>query len=78
LSNGSVSVRIGSLLDKNVTATITGNRLAIAGLTSAGSGVKLNDLLSSGKLKIDGDATAFKAFLSNIDNFEFWFNIIEP
>jgi alkyl sulfatase BDS1-like metallo-beta-lactamase superfamily hydrolase len=78
LSNGTVSTRVGSFLSKDVTATITGNRLAIAGLTTPSSGIKLDDLISSGKLKIEGDVNAFKEFLSHIDNFEFWFNIIEP
>jgi alkyl sulfatase BDS1-like metallo-beta-lactamase superfamily hydrolase len=78
LSNGTVSTRVGTLLSKNVTATITGNRLAIAGLITPNSGVVLEELLSSGKLKIEGDTNAFKEFLSHIDNFEFWFNIIEP
>jgi len=53
------------------------SRLDFAILTS-GKGIKLDDLIKSGKIKIDGDADAFKAFLNNIDNFEYWFNIIEP
>jgi len=51
--------------------------LDLAILTS-GKGVKLDDLIKSGKIKIDGDAEAFKAFLNNIESFEYWFNIIEP
>jgi len=77
VSNGVVNPRIGSHIEKDVTATITMSRLDFAILTS-GKGIKLDDLIKSGKIKIDGDADAFKAFLNNIDNFEYWFNIIEP
>ncbi len=77
VSNGVVNPRIGSHLEKDVTATISMSRLDFAILTS-GKGIKLDDLIKSGKIKIDGDADAFKAFLNNIDNFEYWFNIIEP
>jgi alkyl sulfatase BDS1-like metallo-beta-lactamase superfamily hydrolase len=77
VSNGVVNPRIGSHLAQDVTATITMSRLDLAILTS-GKGVKLDDLIKSGKIKIDGDAEAFKAFLNNIESFEYWFNIIEP
>ena len=77
VSNGVVNPRVGSHLMKDVTATITMSRLDLAILTS-GKGVKVDDLIKSGKIKIEGDADAFKAFLNNIDNFNYWFNIIEP
>jgi alkyl sulfatase BDS1-like metallo-beta-lactamase superfamily hydrolase len=77
VSNGVVNPRIGSHLAQDVTATITMSRLDLAILTS-GKGVKLDDLIKSGKIKIDGDAEAFKAFLNTIESFEYWFNIIEP
>jgi hypothetical protein len=62
---------------KDVTATITMSRLDLAILTS-GKGVKADELIKSGKIKLVGDAEAFKSFLNNIDNFNYWFNIIEP
>jgi alkyl sulfatase BDS1-like metallo-beta-lactamase superfamily hydrolase len=77
LSNGVVIPRIGNPLTKDVTATITMDRIDLAILTS-GKDINVEDFIKSGKIKIDGDAVAFKNFLSNIDNFEFWFNIIEP
>jgi len=77
IKNGVVTPRIGQALTKDVTATITMNRMDLAVLTS-GNNLNMDDLINSGKIKIDGDASAFKTFLSNIDNFDFWFNIIEP
>jgi alkyl sulfatase BDS1-like metallo-beta-lactamase superfamily hydrolase len=77
VSNGVVNPRIGSHLVKDVTATITMSRLDLAILTS-GKGVKADELIKSGKIKLVGDAEAFKSFLNNIDNFNYWFNIIEP
>ncbi|WCT14945.1 alkyl/aryl-sulfatase [Mucilaginibacter jinjuensis] len=77
VGNGVVNPRIGSLITKDVTATITMSRKDLIILTS-GEDVKVDDYIKNGKIKIAGDADAFKKFLANIDNFNFWFNIIEP
>ncbi|UAT43428.1 MBL fold metallo-hydrolase [Anaplasmataceae bacterium AB001_6] len=38
----------------------------------------MGDLLSDGKVKINGDKQAFRDFFNMLDNFEFWFNIVTP
>ncbi|MDD1780913.1 MBL fold metallo-hydrolase [Enterovibrio sp. ZSDZ35] len=38
----------------------------------------LNDLVSAGQAKIEGNAKALTDIAGMLDNFEFWFNIIEP
>jgi alkyl sulfatase BDS1-like metallo-beta-lactamase superfamily hydrolase len=68
---------VGQPLTKDVTTTITMSRQDLAILTS-GKDVKMDGFIKSGKMKLDGDAAALKKFLLIIDNFEFWFNIIEP
>jgi len=77
VGNGVVNPRVGSLLTKDVTATITMSRLDLAMLT-AGTDANIDDLVKDGKISIDGDTAAFKNFLEQIDTFDFWFNIIEP
>ena len=77
VGNGVVNPRVGSLLTKDVTATITMSRLDLAKLT-AGTDANIDDLVKDGKISIDGDTAAFKNFLEQIDTFDFWFNIIEP
>ncbi len=78
LSNGTVSTRIGNHLTNNVTATITISRMDLAMLTAPASKVTVEDLIKNGRLKITGDEAAFRQFLSNIENFDFWFNIVTP
>jgi alkyl sulfatase BDS1-like metallo-beta-lactamase superfamily hydrolase len=78
LSNGTVSTRIGTHLTTNVTASITISRMDLAMLTTPASKVTFDDLIKNGRLKITGDEAAFKQFLSNIENFDFWFNIVTP
>lgn len=38
----------------------------------------LEDLVRSRHMVIEGDLAAFKKFISLIDSFDFWFNIVEP
>lgn len=77
VSNGVVNPRVGNPLTKDVTATITISRMDLAILTS-GQDVKVDDLIEGGKIKIEGNAAAFRDFLGNLDYFDFWFNLIEP
>ncbi|MBL4660928.1 MAG: hypothetical protein JKY19_11285 [Alcanivoracaceae bacterium] len=63
-------------MDKDTTATITVNRRELNRMSLRP--VKFAELIASGAIKIDGNASAFKAFFSKLDNFEFWFNIVEP
>lgn len=76
VSNGVVTPRIGSNLIKDVTATVTLNRSDLD-KTSLGEAT-FEELVKSGAIKIDGDAEAFNKFLTKIDEFDFWFNIVEP
>lgn len=76
VSNGVVTPRIGSNLTQNVTASITIDRKNLD-LISLGQ-AKYEDLYKDGRLKIDGDKASFDKFLSKLDSFNFWFNIIEP
>lgn len=78
VSNGAVSPRIDSHITEDVTATITIPRTALMAITTAGQGLTLDQLLANGNAKISGDQQAFKDFLSNIENFDVWFNLIEP
>jgi len=76
VKNGTVTPRIGSNLKGKVTAQITMNRADLDRI-SLGD-VTYPDLLKDGSIKLKGDKEAFSKFLSKIDNFKFWFNIVEP
>ena len=78
ISNGTVHKRVGSPIKNNVNATITTTRTLLMALTTADQNVTVEDLISKGLLKIEGNKNDFKSFLANIDNFDPWFNIIEP
>jgi alkyl sulfatase BDS1-like metallo-beta-lactamase superfamily hydrolase len=77
VSNGVVNPRVGNPLTKDVTATITMSRMDLAILTSS-KDARVDDLVQEGRIKIEGDAAAFRDFLGNLDYFDFWFNLIEP
>ncbi|MBL0709453.1 MAG: MBL fold metallo-hydrolase [Colwellia sp.] len=76
VENGVVTPRIGSNFSKDVTATITLNRSDLD-KTSLGEAT-FDELIKSGAIKVDGDKKAFNKFLTKIDTFDFWFNIVEP
>lgn len=76
VENGVVTPRVGSQVKDNITATITLNRSDLD-RTSTGEAT-FEGLVKDGSIKIDGDAEAFKKFLTKIDKFNFWFNIVEP
>ncbi|KQB42489.1 alkyl/aryl-sulfatase [Flavobacterium aquidurense] len=78
ISNGTVSTRVGSPIKDKVTATITGPRKALMALTGEAQDVTVDQLLSKGVLKVTGNKEAFKKFIGNIENFDVWFNLIEP
>ena len=40
--------------------------------------VKFDDALSSGEIKVTGNADKLKEIVSYLDNFEFWFNVVTP
>ncbi len=76
IGNGTVTPRIGSHVKGNVTADITLNRSDLDKINLGEA--KFDDLLKTKKINIKGNTDAFTQFLSKIDNFKFWFNIIEP
>ncbi len=76
VANGVVTPRIGSNLNNNVTATITINRKDLNRI-SLGE-ITYKDLIDDGTIKINGDGEAFNNYLSKLDSFNFWFNIVEP
>ncbi len=76
VSNGTVTPRVGSHLSSDVTATITIKRSDLDRVNLGET--SMDELMTSGAVTIDGDAEAFKEFLSHLDTFEFWFNIVEP
>ena len=76
VENGTVTPRIGSHVKDNVTATLTINRSDLDRISLGEA--KLHDLISKGDIKIDGDRNAFNSFLGMVDQFNFWFNIVEP
>lgn len=76
VSNGAVMPRIGAFVKDNVTSTIHVKRSDLDKVSLGEA--KFEDLVKSGDLKIDGDQKAFFDFLSKLDVFEFWFNIVEP
>jgi alkyl sulfatase BDS1-like metallo-beta-lactamase superfamily hydrolase len=77
LSNGTVNTRIGHPLTDKVTASITAPRKILMAVT-AGQAVTIDKVISDGTVKIEGDQNAVQNFLNNIQNFDLWFNIVEP
>lgn len=76
VSNGAVMPRVGEFVKKDVTSTIHVKRSDLDKVSLGEA--KFEDLVKNGDLKINGDQEAFFNFLSKLDVFEFWFNIIEP
>lgn len=58
------------------TATISCTRAAIDEVISGPTG--FDELVASGTITIEGDASAFVEFLSLLDDFDFWFDIVTP
>lgn len=76
VENGTVTPRIGSNAKDNVTTGISINRADLDRISLGETSYQ--DLIKSGAIKFEGDKEAFNKFLSKIDNFKFWFNIVEP
>jgi len=76
VSNGAVMPRIGEFVKKDTTSTIHVKRSDLDKVSLREA--NFEDLIKNGDLKIEGDQEAFFNFLSKIDVFSFWFNIVEP
>ncbi len=59
-----------------VDATITLDRGGLIAMTLAG--IPLAALTATGTINIEGNMDSVRTFLSLLDNFEFWFNIVTP
>ena len=57
-------------------AIVTLNRGGLIAMTLAG--IPLAALTATGAVKIEGDINSVRTFLSLLDDFEFWFNIVTP
>ena len=75
LSNGALSHsenKQSSDADASITLTRTKFNELMLGET------KLDDAITSGAVKINGNQKALTNLLSLLDSFEFWFNIVTP
>ena len=75
IENGVMNYTLGKHVDKP-DATITLNRTVLDDINLGQT--TIDQAISDGKAKVDGDAPKFKEFLSLLDTFEFWFNIVTP
>jgi alkyl sulfatase BDS1-like metallo-beta-lactamase superfamily hydrolase len=74
LRHGTLSHHPGPEKGADATLTIERSDLNRVILKEA----SLEDLLSAGTAKVDGDAQALHDLLGLLDDFEFWFNIVTP
>ena len=76
VQNGVVTPRIGSLVNKDVTTTITINRADLDNIILGQA--TYESLIHNDTIKIEGDKKSFIKFLSKLDKFDSSFNIVEP
>ena len=50
----------------------------LAFVVLAANKAQIEDAIESGEIKIDGKEEAFTDFLSLLDNYPYWFNIVTP
>lgn len=62
--------------DDKAGATVTLNRTVLDDINLGQT--TLNQAITDGKVKIDGDAKQFGDFVAMLDRFEFWYNIVTP
>ncbi|WP_432732477.1 SCP2 sterol-binding domain-containing protein [Jeongeupia wiesaeckerbachi] len=58
----------------DVTLTMTKSALNAVQLKET----TLEQAIADGKIKVDGKADVFEDFMTSIDNYNFWFNIVTP
>nr|MDT0252127.1 alkyl sulfatase dimerization domain-containing protein [Endozoicomonas sp.] len=75
VENGVLNYTIGSQMD-DAQATITLDRATLDAMNM--HQMKLKDAIANGDVKIKGNDKKFMEFLSLMDGFEFWFNIVTP
>ncbi len=72
--NSNVSSRLTK--SANATASLTLTRAAVDAIVLGQS--DFDALIADGSIRLDGDAEAFADFVSLLDTFEFWFDIVTP
>ncbi|NOQ90947.1 MAG: MBL fold metallo-hydrolase [Gammaproteobacteria bacterium] len=75
IENGVMNYTLGKHEDKP-DATITLNRTVLDDINLGQTTIE--QAITDGNVQIDGNADSFKEFLSLLDSFEFWFNIVTP
>ena len=61
---------------KNADATLTLSRDTLNKIIL--QQIKLDEAISSGAVKVDGDRAKLNQIVAALDDFEFWFNIVTP
>jgi alkyl sulfatase BDS1-like metallo-beta-lactamase superfamily hydrolase len=75
VENGVMNYTLGKQVD-NPDATITLNRSVLDDINLGQT--TMDQAVKDGKATVEGDSAKFKEFLSLLDTFEFWFNIVTP
>jgi alkyl sulfatase BDS1-like metallo-beta-lactamase superfamily hydrolase len=75
VSNGVMNYLIDDQ-DDNAQATITIDRATLDNINLGQ--LALADAVTNGSVTVDGDPAQLKEFVSLLDTFEFWFNIVTP
>ena len=75
LSNGALS-HLANRQAKNADATVNIDRETLDEIVLGGT--TLEKAITTGKVRVDGDAKKLDELVSLIDRFEFWFNIVTP
>ena len=75
IENGGMNYTLGKQVD-NADATITMDRAVLDDINLGQ--ITIDQAITDGKVKLDGNAAQFGEFLAMLDTFEFWFNIVTP
>lgn len=75
LENGVLN-HTANLKSKNADATLTLSRDTLNKIIL--QQIKLDEAISSGAVKVDGDRAKLNTIVAALDDFEFWFNIVTP
>lgn len=78
VSNGTVTPRFTDRLPANPTAKITAPRTLIMAMTAGDPNMTFKKLIADKKIKVEGNTAELTKFFDRIDQFDPWFNIIEP
>ncbi len=71
-----VLIHTAGASDEDATATLTLTRATLNSIMLGEA--SFEDLVADGSIAVDGSGDAFAEFLTLLDSFEFWFNIVTP